>query len=136
MKIQLGVRTLLFVLGLMLISSVLKAQITVRDWREDKLGRYLITPPEDSFKSGMKLYIKGIGDGIQVAASGTAYCPPKNLGLGTQNFLDIIDREIEHILATWGATASGKETLDKMWVSIVLFEGLKETFPCTQGDAR
>jgi hypothetical protein len=77
-------------------------------------------------KQLVEMYIYGLGDGFfwaNAAAKATnnkdLYCPPPNLIMNGKNYMDILNQEIEKGLYT-------KDTE----VGLVLFLGLKNTFPC------
>lgn len=76
----------------------------------------------------MKNYVRGALDGIQFAnvmliSSNQAplFCPPENLGLGTNNAIQIIDYEIK------GLTDKKKAN-----ITVLLLMGLQRAFPCTK----
>jgi hypothetical protein len=52
-------------------------------------------------------------------------CPSQNLALGVENFIDILERKIEAVSKVLTANE-----LDKMWIGMLLLDGLKTTFPC------
>ena len=78
-------------------------------------------------KELMMSHIAGIGVGFefanaQLTASGqsTLYCPPENLPLRTENYMDILDEEIKQ-----------RENIAEYdYIGMALLEGLKKTFPC------
>jgi hypothetical protein len=73
----------------------------------------------------MKIYLDGIGHGITVVHSYLQligqppfYCPPEKLGLAPENYIDILDKEIQHV----------PQFQDS--IEFLLFNGLMRTFPC------
>ncbi|UTA48335.1 hypothetical protein L1F30_02035 [Simiduia sp. 21SJ11W-1] len=76
--------------------------------------------------SSLKLYVSGLGQGYDWSNSIVAnklkqnlYCPPQKIALNAENFLSIIDTEIESGL--WK---------DEDPIEMILFFGLEKTFAC------
>jgi hypothetical protein len=76
------------------------------------------------------MYIKGVGMGYACANVDNKinglpplYCPPVNLGVTVENYLDIIDRYIERHKNIKGENPES-------FIELLLLKGLKETFPC------
>jgi len=119
-------RTLLAVAAYIVLSAVQgNAEITVKE--------YKAAIANAAGGDAVKLYIKGLGEGIGWAnirattAKMPLFCPPGKLALGLENFIDIIDRQIE-------AQAKGnmpQAQLDGAMIGLVLLVGFQETFPCT-----
>lgn len=55
------------------------------------------------------------------------FCPPEQLGLFTQNHLDIFDQEIKA-----RSLQTTEAELEKSSVGLLLLQGLKRTFPCAK----
>jgi hypothetical protein len=109
---------------LTLIRMPLFAEITVKVYHER------MRSSNESEVAGMKIYVKGLGEGLgwantELGDKNLLYCPPPKLGLGTENFLDMIDKKIESLSSI---VPSAK--LDEMWIGLLLVKALKETFPC------
>ena len=107
-----------------LIAMTLQADVTAKDYRE---GMAL------SERTFMKVYIRGLGEGIGWANTAALssnnpplYCQPAKLALGFDNFIDILNRKIEELSARKPASE-----LDKASIGMLLLMGLQTTFPCT-----
>jgi hypothetical protein len=74
-----------------------------------------------------ELYLKGIGEGLQLANSELEavrrqqplFCPPPQLSLRSSNFVDILEQEIKR--QAWR---------DDTPLALILLRGLQNTFPC------
>jgi hypothetical protein len=107
---------------LLAVGRCANADITVKDYQSR------ITSPDSSTVDATKIYIQGLGDGFGWANSGPrepVYCEPPHMGLALANYLNIIDRQIAFMSRFWT-----REKLDGASVGLVLYEGLKATFPC------
>lgn len=74
----------------------------------------------------VEAHINGVGQGmgwsnavVESRLKEKLFCPPQNIALNAENYLSIIDKEIE----------SGRWK-DQDPVELVLFMGLEKTFPC------
>jgi hypothetical protein len=103
------------------------AQMSVKDYQD-----VMATSNEGAIKL-VTSYVKGIGDGFvfySVRAEDSLkqkplFCQPDKLVLQTQNFMDILDREIKK-----AASAMPKDKLDGIPLATILLSGLQDTFPC------
>jgi hypothetical protein len=124
-----GMRTFLTTLCfLTLISAEALAQ-------DVPLYRKMIASSDASVVKEAKMYVKGLGDGISWANTlvsledGRAlYCPPDKLALTVENYLDILDRQID---ARSKVVTEAK--LNETPLGFLLLDGLQETFPCKRG---
>lgn len=105
----------------------LRAEMTVKEYRE------AITSRNQSIVNLVKTYLEGLGEGMSWIntlelrkRSSPAYCEPDKLALTIQNYMQILDMEIAA-----SAAAMSKTQLDSTPIPILLLEGLKETFPCS-----
>jgi hypothetical protein len=87
-----------------------KAEMTVKRYRVGMRSK------DANVVATAKMYVKGLGDGMSwVNAAADKYtkapifCPPPNLGLGLENYVDIIDRQIKE-LSTRSTQAQIDET--------------------------
>jgi hypothetical protein len=117
-------RAMIFGLLLFLCASQVRAEMKVKE--------YLSTiSSSDTVKAATtKLYVRGLGEGIDWANSATVaptYCPPEKLALGVDNYVSIINRRIKTL-----ADKLTKSQLDESWIGQILMEGLQETFPCAR----
>jgi len=102
------------------------AEVTVKEYRTAMArGREV---------DAMKVYVKGLGEGVGWAniraksLSAPLYCAPPNFAVGLENFLDILDREIELEMKRKMPQAQ----LDGSMIGLLLVLGLQETFPCAR----
>jgi hypothetical protein len=95
-----------------------KAEINVKEYKT----RMAL---DDASRAMTKAYIRGLGEGMAWANIDQArlYCPPGQLALVLENFIDIIDRQIEMRSTRWP-----QAELDKTYIGLLLFAGLKKTF--------
>jgi hypothetical protein len=73
-----------------------------------------------------KAYVAGVGNGLfwaNVYLKKSLYCPPPNLAVYVDNYVDILDREID-------ISRKNKTLTDDTHIELLLIEGLKRTFPC------
>jgi hypothetical protein len=99
-----------------------RADITVKDYQAR------IASAAATIAATTKIYIQGLGDGFGWANTGAKerlYCEPPHLGLALANYLHIIDQQIAFTSAFWPPAK-----LESTSVGLMLFEGLKATFPC------
>jgi len=119
-------RTLRAFFFVLLSAIQLKAEITVKTYKARMAGNDLV------LIEGTKYYIRGLGEGMEWAntspmmAKKRLFCSPPNLGLSEQNFIDILNKEIEVASARY----SQKE-FDELFIGMLLIAGLEKTFPCT-----
>lgn len=119
-------RTAIQVLCLLIfIGTAAKAEITVRDYRTTMSSK------DQAQIALTKFYVNGIAAGIMAANArldivNQLYCPNKSLVLNTDNYLDILDREIANLAQRGMPNAM----LDETPISLVILGGLQETFPC------
>jgi hypothetical protein len=80
-----------------------------------------------------QLYVRGLGEGISWANTENVvlkmpalYCQPENLILTQENYIDVLNRQIEAKRMTTKAA-----TLDETPIGLLLTLGLREAFPCT-----
>jgi hypothetical protein len=107
-------------------AAPLRAQWTVKFYRES------IASQNKDIVRATTLYVKGLGDGMVWANSGAKiyskaplFCEPDKLALAPDNYLSIIDQEISEM-----ATKMAPKQLDQTALALVLFTGLRTTFPC------
>jgi hypothetical protein len=84
---------------------------------------------KESSKVLIKTYVRGLGDGylwssIIVRGRGDAglYCPPMRLALNAENYIQIIDEQIAN---------SHDSELANTDIALILYDGLVESFPCS-----
>ena len=103
----------------------MKAEMPVKQYNTLKAS------PNKDDTAILELYVKGLGDGImwsniEVKVDGKPfYCPPAKLVPTTENYMDILNRQISKAA---GILTQAK--LEEMPVVLLLIRGLKETFPC------
>ena len=76
-----------------------------------------------------RAYISALGDGflaVNAVAKERLYCQPSKLALGTDNYIDILNRKIDDL----SKRVTNKAQLDDLFISTVLINALIETFPC------
>jgi hypothetical protein len=108
----------LVVVTFLLASTIVHAEIEVKDYKEAK-------------KTGgtawtfMETYVLGVGRGLTWAnvsikdKSNRLFCPPGKLGLGMDNYVNILDSFIDkHKISNTDA------------IEMLLEFGMEETFPC------
>lgn len=108
----------------MIMSAVgANAEITVKQYKariESENAAVAVTT---------RSYIEGLGQGMEWANTAVPatrfFCPPPELALTVENFINIIDREIKVLTDN-----STQEKAEGMWVGLVLLYGLQHTFPC------
>ena len=80
----------------------------------------------------MKLYVKGLGGGMELAAviagqNGTPiFCRPPKLALGVENYMSIIEEEVK------AKRDSGAAVDPNTPIGVILISGFVNTFPCKQ----
>ena len=116
---------ILLILGFLAVSAVnVSADMTVKDYKKSSSGDAVAILV-------MKSYVQGLGDGIgwaNIAATHDKkpmYCAPQRLSLGLENFLDIINRQIDI-----QAKQLTQAELDDSLLGLMLMLGMVETFPC------
>lgn len=120
-------RTLLATLCFLTMSAVqAKAEITVKEYKARMASSDAALVVATKY-----YYIKGLGEGMAWANSSASirqtplFCPPHNLALTVENFIDIIDRQIRMAQTKGeGAYVEGAD------IGLLLMAGLEETFPC------
>lgn len=77
----------------------------------------------------LEFYVQGLGDGylrssIIVRGRGDAglYCPPMRLALNSENYIQIIDKEIANL---------NDSELANTDIGFILYDGLVKNFPCS-----
>lgn len=77
--------------------------------------------------STIKTYVLGLGEAFLYATidlefnkKAPLFCPPRQLALTTENYLQILDNELK----------TDKSFESDAPIGLVLLEGLKKTFPC------
>ena len=75
-----------------------------------------------------KLYLKGVGEGLEwaneeLAARGSKalYCKPQKEVVDLEQYSEILNREV---------TENARELIDDMPVGLILLNGLIKSFPC------
>jgi hypothetical protein len=103
----------------LLISSIATADISVSQFKESKARG------SDEW-GGIELYVTGLGTGFMTANAELKfehkpllYCQPGKLSLDTNNYVEMIEKEIAE-----------RKPDDSMWLSIVLLSALQSIFPC------
>lgn len=97
------------------------------------LKQFRETRKHPELKKSIEMYVGGVVDGFtwtnaELTYSGEKpfFCQPKDLTPNDFNFLDILDDEIKR----YEKMGVLKSQLEKMSIVLILFEGLKYTFPC------
>jgi hypothetical protein len=119
-------RTVLTTLCFLTMSAVqAKAEVTVKEYKTRMAS-------SDAFQvAAMKFYIRGLGEGLtwantQARAMKTPlFCSPRKLALTLENYIDIIDRQIEK-----RSSEITQAELEGTFIGLMLTVGLEETFPC------
>jgi hypothetical protein len=111
--------------------------LRVKEYKEWKLAAISGAVPNTD-KRELELYVGGIGEGLEWANASLQsasraqtgrpplYCQPPNLVVNVENYLSMVDRQIEKLAKT-----TTEEKLDKMFVGILLLDALENTFPCS-----
>lgn len=119
-------KTLCAVLCFLSLSGFqLKAERSVKQYEQDVASKDAWTV------TTAKIYVTGLGEGIEWAnaqAKVRLYCPPGELALGMDNYLDILDRQI-----AFDRNSQGKDFPEGSPIGLELLFGLKRTFPCSTG---
>jgi hypothetical protein len=104
------------------------ANMPVKDYRAAMASK------DESVVSGIKLYLLGLGDGLEWASVDTVikkgvplYCPPEKLVLTLDNFIQMINSRIEA-----NSQFLTEKQLNETQIGLLLLEGLEETFPCKE----
>jgi hypothetical protein len=113
----------------------LPAGVSVTKYRE-----MMAHQPGSSERASMEVYVRGLGDRISWAQAlvakrlyGPLYCVPNNLALGTENYVDILNRQISQELTRAGQSGVPSSFVEQEYISVVLLRGLLDTFPCRAG---
>ena len=84
-------------------------------------------------------WIEGVGVGIDWANAEMIlrkmkplYCPSKNLTLGLENYLDILERQLQKIKEFSKKNPGTVKDINKFPVEYLLLQGLINTFPCDE----
>jgi len=116
-------RTAIATLFLFAVSAAqAKAELTVKEYKER------MASSDAAVIATTRAFINGLGVGIGWANTDSKvklFCQPGKLALEVQNFIDIINSEIET-----ASTFMPQESLDKSFIGLVLLRGLEDTFPC------
>jgi hypothetical protein len=114
---------LLFVMGALAATPAMAA-ISVKQYMDSKRGG---GPDWQT----ITFYVSGLGHGMMVANTILAvkhqqqlFCSPAMVALEAQNYLDIIDKQLDGL---------GTRVPDSMDIAIVLEAGIVDTFPCKPG---
>lgn len=116
---------------------------TVEQYQQEK------SDPKSTEALLNQIYIKGLGQGIQIANAAmliqtlklvkgslqqpehlSIYCEPVDLIINTENLMSILDREIQRRLDL-AATPTQTSDVMKSSIPVVLLQGLSKVFPCT-----
>jgi hypothetical protein len=107
-----------------LISSPLRAETTVKEYREAEAAGGIRW-------QAMRYYIDGFASGMQWASvyagnrGKNLYCSPGNLHLDVGNFIGVLNDEI-----AFRTKRDGKPVSDDEVIEGLLFFGTLRTFPC------
>ncbi len=110
-------------------------QISLKEYRQSRSD-----PGAQGEMKGemMKLYVMGLGDALVAAnvygpgsRSRNFFCPPPELALVVNNYMQILDAQIQREIQRDKLRRSGVLT-DDLPISLILLHGLKETFPCPE----
>ncbi|HBR22283.1 MAG TPA: hypothetical protein DD713_06930 [Nitrospiraceae bacterium] len=113
---------LIIIFVILLLSSNAIAEVAVKD--------YLAWKKDDNKSDMLNMYVAGLYQGIEWSNSALRtknkpplYCPPAKLKLKYENYIDIIDSQIEHLRNN--KTLEGGHPL-----GAILISGLMRVFPC------
>lgn len=80
----------------------------------------------------VKTYVFGLGEGFTMSNTvllgrkqESLFCPPENLPLNADNFIDILNKTIDRY-------KNAGKNISEMPILILLFRGLETTFPCSK----
>jgi hypothetical protein len=114
------------------LSPLCAAEITVKDYREWRQAAES-GDLRQLDRREFELHIGGIGQGIEWANAKLSslgrpqlYCQPPALALNIDNYVKIIDAQIEKAVGRMP-----QEKLEHLYVGVLLLDGLAETFPCS-----
>lgn len=113
-------RPLLCLLGALIAASTAHAQITYKSYKAAKATG-------GAQWNLMKAYFQGAGYAygysnvtLEAQKKPPFYCPPLDLALGPENFIDILEQQIGRM----------KPLKDDSEIDVILLFGLVHTFPC------
>lgn len=122
-----GMRTPLMLCFLILTATGLRAELTVKAYREN------LVSDDNAVVRETRGYVLGLGEGMQYAEIELEvtkrvhiFCAPPKLAVTMENCMDILDRQIKK-----AATFLTEARLTETTIDILLMVGLKETFPCS-----
>lgn len=88
-------------------------------------------------KSVIKIYVGGVGEGfgwanseLQSRKDKPLFCQPQKLALTNENYIRILDDELEIWEKNITDESERKKFFDKVTIEPLLLQGLKRTFPC------
>ena len=119
----------LFVLVALAIAGSVQAQPVLKDY------------PKLKAQPCFKMYIDGLGTGIReanvallVRNQARLYCPPPKLAMHSENYIDILEREINAGITgiTRPAPLPPVPYPEDTPIETILLQGLQKTFPCKQ----
>lgn len=121
-----GFQRLSFAFALVAFSGSLSAEITVKDYRR------IMNSKDKTQVDVLTAYLSGLGSGFSWANARTIYigrqplyCQPVKLAVQTDNYIDILNRQIND-----EAAATTEADLAERFIEQVLLDGLQKTFPC------
>lgn len=125
-------RTPLFTLSIVILTTfTAKAEVTVKDYKAS------IASSDSLDATIMRQYVRGLGEGIRwtsalIRNQGQSgfFCEPEHPSLTLENYIDILNAQIRTVTAQMTP-----EKVDRLWIGMLLAQGLRETFPC-KGDKR
>ena len=115
------------ILAMVLVSAAIqaKAEISVKEYRAGKSA-------DGGLSAENKRYIDGLGDAFGWADARLTtghlkplFYAPGKLGLFTENYIEILDSEIEE-----DSKVSTRKDIDEIFIGLMLLRGLERTFPC------
>ncbi|MBE9529487.1 MAG: hypothetical protein IME99_09650 [Proteobacteria bacterium] len=116
-----------------LILTVVMLLIAVPVFAEQTVENYIKYENEyaddSAAKTIMETYVSALGSGmgwtntiLNKRGQQELFCTPKNLALNYNNYIDIIDKQVDRVVQDGGG--------DDFPIPMLLLFGLMETFPC------
>lgn len=108
---------------------ILSASSAAGDWT---VSAYRTFKTDRELWDLARIHIRGVGTGyswanlyLKRAGQGQLFCPPQKKAPKDDDYIDILDREIQR-------RARKDKEIEERYIEKLLMDGLKRTFPCTK----